>query len=225
MVRNDLVYVNVITRHTGHWAMFNAFQGAAGHASKAGIRCMLAPHVGDSLVSRARNNSMADFLESDAGWFFTLDDDVAIPTHAITELINANKDCIGGMYRLKRELTEDENLIDAIAVRGKENFKFGQAEPAEVYYISGGCVMYKRKFLEDMVKHYPELAYTENCTQKKRWALYMPYIYNNEYLSEDWAFCQRALDKGYKMYILPNVLCDHWGLRNYSISSALNGGV
>lgn len=225
MVRNDLVYVNVITRHTGHWAMFNAFQGAAGHASQAGFKCMLAPHVGDSLVSRARNNSMADFLESDAGWFFTLDDDVALPAHAITALINANKDCIGGMYRLKRELTEDENLIDGIAVRGKENFVFGQEEPAEVYYISGGCVMYKRKFIEDMVKHYPELEYVENLSKKKRWALYMPYIYNNEYLSEDWAFCQRALDKGYKMYILPNVCCDHWGLRNYSISSALSGGV
>jgi hypothetical protein len=55
--------------------MFNAFQAAAGFAAQHGYRCMLAPHVGDSLVSRARNNSYADFLDSEAGWFFTLDEE------------------------------------------------------------------------------------------------------------------------------------------------------
>lgn len=221
MIRNDLIYVNVITRHTGHWAMFNAFQGAAGYASQHGYKCMLAPHVGDSLVSRARNNSMSDFLDSDAGWFFTLDDDVAIPHNTLVDLITANKDMIGGIYRLKKEVDLNNPAVSGVAMRGKEGFVFGQTEPAEVYYISGGCVMYKRSFIEEMVKHYPELEYVENLTKKPRYGLYIPYIYNGEYLSEDWAFCQRALDKGYKLYILPNVLCDHWGLRNYTFEELL----
>lgn len=222
IIKNDLIYVNVITRHTGHWAMFNAFQGAAGFASQHGYRCMLAPHVGDSLVSRARNNSMADFLDSEAGWMFTLDDDIAIPAHTLVQLVNANKDCIGGMYRLKKAVDYSQPAMSGVAMRGKENFTFGQTEPAEVYYLSSGCVMYKRKFLEDMTKHYPELEYKENLTGKKRWALYQPYIYNGEYLSEDWAFCQRAIDKGYKMYLQPNVMCDHWGLRNYTFQELLD---
>ena len=43
----------------------------------------------------------------------------------------------------------------------------------------------------------------------------MPYIYHNEYLSEDWAFCQRAMDMGHKIYMHSGVQCGHWGLFNY----------
>ena len=103
-----------------------------------------------------------------------------------------------------------------------ESFVLGEGEPVEVYHISNGCVMHKRKFIEEMCAHYPELEYAENISNKQRFALYQPYIYNNEYLSEDWAFCQRAIDKGYKMYMHPQVLCDHWGLQRYGFENLLN---
>ena len=98
MIDNSLIYVSVITRHTGHWSMFQAFQNAAGYAMKKGYRCMLAPHVGDSLVSRARNNCLADFLQTDAGWFFTLDDDIAIPQETFPKLVECNLPIVGNPY-------------------------------------------------------------------------------------------------------------------------------
>lgn len=221
VIDNSLIYVSVITRHHGDWAMFNAFQAAAGYAMSKGYKCMLAPHVGDSLVSRARNNALADFLETNAGWFFTLDDDIAMPQETLVKLIECNLPIVGGLYRLKKPYKKDDNIMGAIAFRGKANFVLGDSKPAEVQHISNGCVMHKRDFIEDMVCQYPELYYNENVSNKDRWALYQPFLYKHdngmiEYLSEDWAFCQRAIDKGYKMYIRPDVLCDHWGLRNYS---------
>jgi hypothetical protein len=122
---------------------------------------------------------------------------------------------------MKKEIEPDKPAIGGVAVRGKDGFTFGQKEPVEAYYLSGGCVLYKREFCQKMWDLYPELSYTENLTKKERRALYMPYIHEGEYLSEDWAYCQRALDKGFKMYLRPDVLCDHWGLRNYTFAELL----
>jgi len=205
--------------------MFTSFQVAASNATQAGIMPMLAPHVGDSLVSRARNNVISHFLKTDADYLFTVDDDIGIPHDSIIKLIEADKDIIGGFYRLKQDPKPDENgefkLVDHIAFRGKEPFNLNSNTPVEVKYISNGCVMHKRSFIESMVSLYPELYYKENQTGEDRWALYQPYVYNNEYLSEDWAFCQRAMDKGFKMYMHTGVLCSHWGLKNYSFQELL----
>lgn len=219
------IYTSVISRHQGHWAMFSAFQTAAAVASHAGHIPMLAPHVGDSLCCRARQNALAHFLKSDADYLFTLDDDVAIPENALVDLINADKDIIGGFYRLKKNppAGEEFSIADYIAFRGLVPFNLNDNEPVRVKYISNGCIMHKRKFIEDMVNHYPELLYKENETGNDRWALYQPYVYNNEYLSEDWAFCQRAIDKGYEMWMHTGVLCDHWGLQKFGFHELLNG--
>ena len=216
------IYTSVISRHQGHWAMFTAFQQAAGYALQHGYRPLLAPHVGDSLVSRARNNCIGQFLESDAEYLFTLDDDIALPEHALVTLADAGKEMIGGFYRLKQSTAGKDNIRDMIAFRMKEDFNLGQEEPTEVQYISSGCVMHTREFIEKMIEEYPELHYVENITGKDRYALYQPYIYKEEYLSEDWAFCQRALDKGHKLYMHPKVLCDHWGLYKYDFNEIMD---
>ena len=44
-----------------------------------------------------------------------------------------------------------------IAFRMKEDFNLGQEEPTEVQYISSGCVMHTREFIEKMIEEYPEL--------------------------------------------------------------------
>ena len=44
---------------------------------------------------------------------------------------------------------------------------------------------------------------------------YLPYIYKDEYLSEDWALCQRAEDLGFEIWAHGGVRCAHWGLIKY----------
>lgn len=223
-IDHKLIYVNVISRNLGHWAMFTAFQQAASYASLHGYRVMLSPHVGDSLVCRARNTALQDFLDrTNAGWYFTLDDDIAIPPDCFVKLVEADKDIIGGFYRLKKDRKKGDNLAEGLAFRIKEPFDLTVEEPVEVFYISGGCVMHKRSFLEALKTYYPEREYLENVTDRKIIALYTPFIHpeTREYLSEDWAFCQRAIDKGFKMWMHTGVCCEHWGLQKFNIGDLI----
>jgi hypothetical protein len=217
------IYVNVISRHQGHWAMFSAFQRAASIAQQAGHICYLAPRVGDSLVCRARNASMADFLETDCDYFFTLDDDIALPDEAFTKLIDAGKDYIGGLYRLKFRYRKDIDVVDTIATRllPDKTVQLGTDQIQEVKYLSTGCIMHTRQFCEDMWNsYYEDRWYRENQTKREIVALYTPLIEPElrEYLSEDWAFTYRAQKMGVKAYVHANVLCDHWGLERYSFT-------
>jgi len=212
------IFLSVITRHTGHWPMFNSVQMAAGEAHSKGYKVGIYPHVGDSLVSRARNTSLMKFINSDYDYYFTLDDDIGIPSNTLWKLADYNLPLVGGMYRLKQPVTKDTPSNAIVAIRAKANHDFSLFEDklVEVDYLSGGCMMHTKQFCIEMTEHYPELKYSENITKKIIYALYQPYIYNDEYLSEDWAFCQRALDKNYKIYLDTSIRCDHWGLFNYN---------
>jgi glycosyltransferase involved in cell wall biosynthesis len=209
------IYCSVISRNLAFWNMYMSLQVAATYLGKEKqMMLQLAPLVGDSLVSRARNTALANFLESDCDYMFTLDDDISLPPEALVKLVDADKDIIGGFYRLKQAFNEDNE--NAFAVRWDGDGDLTMEDIVEVKYVSSGCVMYKRAFLEQMVKDHPELYYKNNVDGRDRWMLYQPFVYKNEYLSEDWAFCQRARDKGHKIWLHGGVRCDHFGIKNYS---------
>lgn len=209
------IYCSIISRNLAFWNMYMSLQVAASELGKSKqMVIQLAPLVGDSLVSRARNTALANFLETDCDWLFTLDDDISLPAKALTKLVDADKDIIGGFYRLKQAFNEENE--NAFAVRWLGDGDLTMDSITEVQYVSSGCVLYKRAFIESMVKDHPELYYKNNVDGKDRWMLYQPFIHNNEYLSEDWAFCQRARNKGHKIWLHGGVRCDHFGIKNYS---------
>jgi glycosyltransferase involved in cell wall biosynthesis len=196
--------------------MFNHFQVAANNIGvKHNMMCRLAPHIGDSLVSRARNTALRDFMDSECDYLFTLDDDIQLPPNALVDLVEADKDLIGGIYRLKNENPKR----NPYAIRFlNENIRFDSKTVAKVQYLSTGCMLHKRSLIEELYDEYRDLIYYENMTGRKITALYMPYIFQNEYLSEDWAFCQRALDKGHEAWLHGGVQCGHWGLKNFAMT-------
>ena len=108
--------------------------------------------------------------------------------------------------------------LDDNTFKLSEVLKEGQT--VEVKYLSTGCMLASSKLIEDMVKAYPDLEYDQNGTDKIAYALYQPYIHVQpsgfrEYLSEDWAFCQRAIDIGYSVWADGSIKCGHWGLIKY----------
>jgi hypothetical protein len=129
------------------------------------------------------------------------------------KLAEADKDIVAGIYRLKVD-----NPVAAVRL------PFGGPTWAEILgkglltpaiYVSTGCFMVKRKVVEGMIEKYPELHYKRNVKADKAWAFYMPCIYQEEYLSEDWAFCQRARDAGFEVWVHGGMKCAHWGKKMF----------
>ncbi len=170
----------------------------------------MAPQVGEGTVWRSRENVLVEFMKTNCTHLFTVDDDIDVPSDAILKLVDANKDIIAGLYRLKTlsYYSPAVRLADNSEVRWRECLKKRGIE--EAIYVSTGCMMVKRTVFLDLIQKYPQLHYTRNVTGDPAWGLYTPYIHEWESLSEDWAFCQRAIDVGYKIFAHCDVQCAHW---------------
>lgn len=198
------------------------------YADGLGIKCSLIPRLDESLLCRARNRALADFLyKTEFTHLMTVDDDLIFPEDTIKAMLEVNKPVVGGFYRLKT----DEYLGTAVRIKGSVDWRPTVIDKvlAEADYVSTGCMLVKREVIVDMINEFPAQEYVENLTGRPLWALYQPFVHFNgtfrEYLSEDWAFCERAKQAGHSIWAHGGVQCAHWGKTLYTLKGIEDGRV
>ena len=195
------------------------------YADGQGIKCELRPRLDESLICRARNRALGDFFYGDWDYLMSIDDDLLFPEDTIVKLVNVDKDIVGGLYRLKTA----EYLGIAQRVSGADDWRplVDSQEVVSADYAATGCMLVKRDVIVSMINHFPELVYSENLSGQPLWALYQPMVFNNgefmEYLSEDWAFCERARQAGHSIYLHGGVQGQHWGKYLFSLETVEDG--
>ncbi len=198
-----------------------------------GIELKLMLREGDALITRARANLVAQFLDDpEATHLLFVDADIGFTPAQVIRLITSEADMVAGVYPIKRvdwdkarrvmdvnhpnpgaaslhyvlELEEDEN----ITIRG--GF-------ARVRYAGTGFLMIRRHVIEQMCRQYASLQFfaehsidTLNTSQN-RFALFECMIdpVTGTYLSEDFAFCKRWLDMGGEIWADLESRLDHVG--------------
>jgi SAM-dependent methyltransferase len=122
-----------------------------------------------------------------------------------------------------------------LAIRGLDgDIAFGPNEPpAEIRFGATGFMYVHRDVLGAMIPTLPL------CHASQPWALWpmfdfkvIPSEQNGDYewLSEDWWFCERARQLGFKVWLDPSVTLTHWGhvpvtVRNMQAVRAINAGL
>lgn len=168
--------------------------------------------AGESLVTRARNNCVAQFMESDCDSLFFIDADIEFTTEQALRVINAPYPVAAACYPLKKlnwnaMLTNPENL-KAASIMGVVNSVDGEIADSDgwmqVLDAGSGFLRIDRKVLEEMTEAYPELKYETDQVDEfgERIALFDTMLENGRYLSEDYAFCRRWQKLGGK------IVCD-----------------
>lgn len=208
------VYVSCCSNRNPEWPTVLSIQDSMRYAATRGFDITFRPRVGESLICRARQNDIVDFMRRDYDFLMYVDDDIVLPSNSISHLAEADKDIVAGVYRLKQD---SPSAAVRLPATGGPNWGQVLSDDllTEAEYVSTGCFMIKRSTVEGMIKHFPEQKYRRNVAGDEAWALFQPYVLNMEYLSEDWAFCQRALDAGFKVWVHGGIKCDHWGKKNF----------
>ncbi len=81
-------------------------------------------------------------------------------------------------------------------------------------YIPAGFMLLKRCVLEKMIDHFPELYYIPKDESLKHTAghyLFATELWNGEFWGEDYVFCRRAREAGFKIWIDPTIVLNHAG--------------
>lgn len=197
----------------------------------------------ESLITRARNNIVARFMESKCDYLMFIDADITFEAEHIKMLIADDKDIIGGIYPLKRYEIEN-NLERAIkeskndkginypmlksklvnyAVNMLDNVDSATAINGvmEVKHIATGFMMIKRGVIEKMIREYPKMKLKQASNFDKYGERYYYNFFDTDvdkkgyYLSEDYAFCKRAKNIDYKIYADIRIPLCHSGTTTY----------
>jgi len=127
----------------------------------------------------------------DAVWF--VDSDIIVKPEYLELLWNVNASIVGGYYEFRKTISTKYYSIKIFSFieKGCGNCSTQPPrihEPFEVSFLASGCMLVKRKALEN-----PKLDFT---------------LHNLE-MGEDGNFCLKAGKLGYKIVLHPSVYCKH----------------
>lgn len=191
----------------------------------------------ESLITRARNYLVDEFLRTDFTHLLFLDADIHFNPQDIIAMLALDKDVIGAPYPKKAlnwhniakaarnhpelDPKELENVVGDYVfnvVKGTE--KFQVSEPLEVMEIGTGYMLVKREVFAKFAEAYPQLKYRPDHVGQKNFdgTRYIHAYFDTvidpqseRYLSEDYMFCQWYRAIGGHIWLCPWVQTQHVG--------------
>lgn len=178
---------------------------------------------GDSLITRARTQVTAQFLDNKAATHLLfIDADITFQPQQVERMVDFDKDLVAGLYPAKKilwnkiaaKMEQGEPIDQAGLMYTAENCTGSELKTesgfATARYAATGFMLIKRSVFERMVAAYPETKFKylhdPIVTQKQSdnfYALYECMVdpATGRYLSEDYSFCRRWRDIGGEIWI------------------------
>ena len=192
----------------------------------------------ESLITRARNYLVDEFLRSGFTHMLFIDADIHFDPRDVIALLAMDKEISGGPYpkksikwgsvveAIKRNPNIEPSEVEKVtgdyvfnAVAGTGQFSVG--EPLEVLEIGTGFMLIQRQVFERFEKQYPELRYKPDHVGQANFdgTRYIHAFFDtaidhgksDRYLSEDYMFCQWWRNMGGTIWLCPWMKTHHIG--------------
>jgi hypothetical protein len=209
-----------------------------------GIQVQFSFIFNESLITRARNYLVDEFIRSAHTHMMFIDSDIDFNPMDVIYLLAMDKPIAGGPY--PKKCLAWENIYDAVKYglvpndeRGKladfaGDFVFNTVpgttqikldEPVEVLEIGTGFMMVERSVFTKFAEAYPQYWYTPDHNRsaafdgsRKIYQYFQAEIepVHGRYLSEDYWFCQKSREAGLGVWFAPWMIIKHHGTYIYS---------
>jgi len=167
----------------------------------------------DALISRSRCAAASEFLRSDAALMVMIDHDISWKEGDLERLarqVLTTRAVVGGAYS-KRSFGRGV----PVRLSGDAEHSLGEDRLVEAEYLSAGFLGIHRQVFTKMSEQLP-------LTTEDFWPFFLPMLSDPrefgerpEYLSEDWAFCERARILGMPLYLDLFPTLEHQGTHAY----------
>jgi hypothetical protein len=202
-----------------------------------GIHLTVLMQGGDALITRARQNLVAHFLENATSTHLLfIDADIGFEPDQVFRLLDCAADVTAAVYPTKRidwakftalaqtgsQHPESEALSYVLELEDPQRIAL-RGRFAKARFAGTGFLMIRRGALIRMMEHYPELRYTnEHQTDDPlRGSPWRSAIFNcmideaGHYLSEDFSFCRRWTGMGGEIWVDLDSRLNHAGSITY----------
>lgn len=168
---------------------------------------------GDALIDRARSKAASAWFKNEkTDVFLMIDDDIVFRPE------DAERVC--ALAREKRSIAcaaypvADGGHMASRGWPGQELRFNPEQEPVEIRWPATGFMAVHRDVVAALVKTM-EPCYPQN--PDSFWPMFTPFALGPDYLSEDYAFGQRAMDLGFKTWLDPKAALIHLKVKGMSI--------
>lgn len=146
----------------------------------------------DSIVNKMLENPEAEYI-----WF--VDSDIIVEKDTLNKLVKADKDIVSGCYPYKSETGSVVGIDANLETITMYDLMKEKDHTVKIARAGMGCCLIKRCVLEDVMAKY-NTCFTPMGE-----------------LGEDYAFCERAKECGYDIWIDREVILKHIGKKVYEV--------
>jgi len=164
----------------------------------------------DSLVTRARDVCVANYLKTDFERLMFIDADIEFTPDDVGMLLEMDQPISVGVYRMKKPGSRYAAWRDGELVDDLDQFK----RPITVDYAGTGFMMIKREVFTEIYEAFPEWKYEEGQVGDC-FGYFQDPIMDGFHMSEDYFFCHTWRELGHEVWMHPQVRLTHHGVYGY----------
>lgn len=185
-------------------------------APRHGISLQIGSICGCSVVSRARNLLVRDFLDSECTELLFIDSDINFEPDAILRLMAWGSDPDKGIVAAPPRV-RDTNLryITDLDYDDNGNITMNGMGLVRAERVATAFMWVNRNVFTDLIGAHPEWEYYDTRADKKLSAVFDFKVTPEGYSGEDFLFCDRAREAGYEVWIDPTITLGHMGVQEY----------
>jgi len=175
----------------------------------------------EAAIDRVRSIAATKFLDSGGDILLFIDDDVLYTPECVYQLIAdclETKSIVIGPY-VKKKMPADELALAPLS--GNSSFEIGRSgKLQEIKWGATGFMAVHRDVLVSLARKLPL------CNQDEEYPFFCPFFYEDPdlgwlYLSEDFSFCHRAREAGFKVWADTRLVLGHYGKWVYLIGQEM----
>lgn len=178
---------------------------------QAGVNYVIHESRNSCFVDMSRNKLIAEFLKSDCTHIWQVDDDMGWNPDAILRMLAFDKEFIAAAG--PKKIDSEDEFCCKINVHADETpiVKDGLLSASKV---GAAFILLKRSAIQRMIDGYPELKCLP-VDEETGYMFFQAIYTQNKWITEDYAFCERFIEKGGEVWIYPDVDFVHTGLKDY----------
>lgn len=179
-----------------------------------GIQIMIGSLCGCSVVSKARNLLVEQFLSTDCTDLLFIDADINFDANDVLRLL-AWTSQYGVAAGVPRTRKQSGNYIITMDIRDDNTLITDDMGCIKTKRVATAFMMVQRKVFETLKDAHPEWLYLDTNSGKDITAFFDFLVTREGYVGEDYLFCDRVHQHGFEVWIDPTIKLGHMGVMEY----------
>ena len=149
-------------------------------------------------------------MESDCTEMLFIDSDIHFKHQDVLRImaLGSDRDVLCGSYPRR---AADQKFFTDIHYNEHGGVELTENGLLRVDRIGTGFMFIRRHVIEKLIKDHPEWKYWVNVENKHHYSLFDFKVTPEGYMGEDYLFCDRVTEAGFKIYVDPEINLGHFG--------------